>query len=502
MPTARKEKRIAIVGAGIGGLAAAIRLRAAGADVVVYEKNAAVGGRCNVLTDGGYQFDVGPSLLLMPDVFRELFAYAGDDFDRRVSMVKMEPNYRAQFADGSTLDMSSDLARMVPQLEAIEPGVAPRYYAFLRDAGLKYRYGRHEFVEKNFLKATDFFTLRNLGLLGTLGATTKLYTHVSRYFRDPRLRQVFSMQTMYLGISPFEAPAVYTLLPYTELAQDGLWFTRGGTYALPRAMEALARELGVVIHTNTAVERIVVEGDKATGVQVNGSLQPADVVLSNADLPYTYLDLLPPEARGPYTQPKLDSLAYTASAFMLYLGTDVRYDHLLHHNFFLGRDYRANFDAIFGTKTLPQDPSFYVNCPAHTDPSLAPPGGDNIFVLVPIPHLAPGGVDWAVEKERFTEKMYRLLEERAGLTDLGKHVVVEHIYTPHEWREKFNLRHGAAFGLAHGMRQVGYFRPPNRSPIVPNLYFVGASTTPGTGLPLVTIGARLVSERIAAEQGL
>jgi phytoene desaturase len=414
-------------------------------------------------------------------------------------MVKMEPNYRVRFADGSVLDVSSDLARMVPQLEAMEPGVAPRYYAFLRDSGLKYRYGRHEFVEKNFLKAADFFTARNLRLLNALGATKKLYPHVGRYFRDPRLRQVFSMQSMYLGISPYEAPAVYTLLSYTELAEDGLWFTMGGTYALPRAMAALAEEKGVRIHTDAPVSRIVVEGGRAKGIEVAGSLAPADVVLSNADLPYTYLDLLPPEARGPWTQPKLDRLAYTASAFMMYLGTDRRYDHLLHHNFFLGRDYRANFDAIFRTKTLPEDPSFYVNCPAHTDPSLSPPGGENLFVLVPIPHLSPQ-VDWTREKERYTEKMYRLLEERAGLMELGKHVVVEHIYTPHEWRDRFNLRHGAAFGLSHGMRQVGYFRPANRCPAVSNLYFVGASTTPGTGLPLVTIGARLVTERIFAEQ--
>ncbi len=494
-------KTVALVGAGIGGLAAAIRLRVLGCDVTVYEKNARVGGRCNLLEDGGFRFDVGPSLLLMPDVFRELFAFAGDDLDARLRLVKMEPNYRVSFADGTHLDMSSDLARMVPQLEAIEPGVAAGYYAFLRDAGLKYRHGRFGFVEKNFIKATDFFTARNLSLLGTLGATKKLYAHVSKFFRDPRLRQVFSMQSMYLGISPFEAPAVYTLLSYTEIAEDGLWFTMGGTYALPRAMEALAQEKGVVIHTNAPVERIVVENGKATGVMVNGAFAPADIVLSNADLPYTYLDLLPPEARGPYTEKKLDSLAYTASAFMMYLGTDVRYDHLRHHNFFLGKNYKANFDAIFHSKTLPTDPSFYVNCPAHTDPTLAPPGGDNVFVLVPIPHLS-SGVDWETEKERFTEKMYRLLEERAGMTDLGKHVVVEHIKTPFDWRDEFNLRHGAAFGLAHGMTQVGYFRPPNRCKNVPNLYFVGASTTPGTGLPLVTIGARLVSERIAAEQGI
>src|SRR4051812_32322079 len=210
--------RVAGVGAGVGGLAAAIRLRGRGYDGAVYEKNGTIGGRGNLLEDGGYRFDVGPSLLLMPDVFRELFAFAGENLDERVRMVKMEPNYRVRFGDGSVLDMSSDLARMVPQLEAMEPGVATRYYAFLADSARKYKHGRYEFVEKNFIKASDFFTARNLRLLNTLGATQKLYRHVSRYFRDPRLREVFSMQSMYLGISPYEAPAVYTLLSYTELA--------------------------------------------------------------------------------------------------------------------------------------------------------------------------------------------------------------------------------------------------------------------------------------------
>jgi phytoene desaturase len=221
--------KVAVIGAGIGGLAAALRLRVLGYDVAVYEKNERVGGRCNLLEDGGYRFDVGPSLLLMPDVFRELFAFAGADFDERVTLVKMEPNYRATFADGTTLDVSSDLARMVPQLEAIEPGVAGRYYAFLADARRKYRHGRHEFVEKNFLKASDFFTPRNLRLLGTLGATQKLYAHVARFFRDERLRQVFSMQSMYLGISPSRRPRSTRSFPTPSWPRTGSGFPTAGS---------------------------------------------------------------------------------------------------------------------------------------------------------------------------------------------------------------------------------------------------------------------------------
>ena len=233
-------KKVVIIGAGIGGLATAMRLAAQGFSVTVLEKNATVGGRANVREEAGYRFDTGPSLLLMTDVYRELFAACGEDFDSLVPLIKMEPNYRVHFGDGSTLEMSSDLATMVANLEKIEPGVAPGYYRFLEDASHKYRIGRKQFVEKNFAQATDFFTLKNLGLLNKLHALKGMYAHVSQFFRDDRLRQAFSMQSMYLGISPFAAPAVYTLLPYTELAEDGLYYPQGGIYALPTAMAQVA----------------------------------------------------------------------------------------------------------------------------------------------------------------------------------------------------------------------------------------------------------------------
>jgi len=489
------SQKVLIIGAGIGGLATAMRLQATGEfEVTVLEKNETIGGRANIREIDGFRFDTGPSLLLMTDIYRELFQFCGEDFDQWVKLIKMEPNYAVHFGDGSALEMSSDLARMIPALERIEPGVTSGYYRFLEDAGKKYRIGRKEFVEKNFNKATDFFTAANLKRLGQLNALDKLYTHVSRYFQSDRLRQAFSMQSMYLGISPFDAPAVYTLLAYTELAEDGLYYPEGGIYALPTAMAAVARRLGVVIETGRNVTQIAVQNGKARGVCVEGEILTADIIISNADLPYTYTDLLA-ERPTNRSEAAWKCQPFTSSAFMLYLGTDKLYPQLRHHNFYLSSDYRRNFEEIFDARVPPSDPSFYINAPGRSDPSVAPPGCDNLFILVPIPHLTDQMTWEDAQIERFKTKVYDRLEAR-GLMDLRKHVIVEEVVTPHEWRSQYNLKFGAAFGLSHGILQVGYFRPSNKSADVQGLYFVGASTVPGTGVPLVCLGAKLVTERI------
>lgn len=496
--TTQRLKTVVIIGGGIGGLATAMRLQAQGGyQVTLLEKNPTLGGRANTLSVDGFRFDTGPSLLLMTDVYRDLFAACGEDFDALVPLVKMEPNYRVHFGDGSQLEMSSDLVTMIANLEKIEPGVTAGYYRFLEDAGKKYRIGRKQFVEKNFNRAGDFFTAPNLLLLGKLNALDKMYAHVSKFFKDDRLRQAFSMQSMYLGISPYEAPAVYTLLPYTELAEDGLYYPQGGIYQLPTAMAAIARKLGVDIQTGRTVTQIMVRDGHARGVCVDGDLLPADIVVSNADLPYSYTDLLA-ERPAPYEEAGWKTQPFTSSAFMLYLGTDRQYPQLLHHNFFLSSDYKRNFDEIFHAKVPPRDPSLYVNCPSRTDPSVAPPGCDNIFVLAPIPHLTDQQQWDDTQIVRFKNKVYDKLEGW-GLTDLRKHVAVEQVVTPHEWRDQYNLKYGAAFGLSHGILQVGFFRPSNKAPHIDNLYFVGASTVPGTGVPLVCLGAKLVVERITAD---
>jgi len=481
----------------MGGLAAAIRLAALGFEVEVFEKNGQPGGRMGRLEADGFAFDTGPSLLLMTDTYRELFSFAGRNLEDYVRLIPLDGQYRVTFGDGDSMTIRRTLPELIQELERIEPGVAPRFYRFLEDACLKYRLGRSEFVERDFEGARDFFGLRNLRLLLKTKALGNYYRSVSRFFRTDKLRQAFSLQTMYLGLSPFEAPAVYSLLPYTELAEDGLWFPEGGMYSLIRAMEKLAEDLGVRIHLNTPVEEVVVVKDRARGVRVHGDEIAADAVLIGADLPYAYRELLPGSAAGDFGwRRKREKLEYTASAFMLYLGIDHKLDGMLHHNFYLSSRYRENFEQIFHEHRLPDDPSFYAVAPSKTEPRMAPEGMESLFVLVPVPHLGPN-VDWEREGPAFREKVYDLLEQRCGVG--RESVVYEKVRTPLDWRDEYNLERGAAFGIGHGILQVGYFRPPMVSRGIGGVYFVGASTRPGTGVPLVTIGARLVAERIGRE---
>src|ERR671938_142840 len=269
----------------MGSLAAAIRLGAMGFGVEVFEKNYQVGGRMGRLESSGFTFDTGPSLLLMTDTYRELFNFAGRDLDDYVRLIPLDGQYRVNFGDGDSLTVHRTLPEIIKELERIEPGVTPRFYRFLEDACRKYRLGRSEFVERDFEGAGDFFGLRNLRLLMKTKALGNYYRQVSKYFASEKLRQAFSLQTMYLGLSPFEAPAVYSLLPYTELAEDGLWFPEGGMYSLVEAMERLATELGVRFRLNSPVDEVVVAKGRACGVRVNGDESGADAVLVGADLP-------------------------------------------------------------------------------------------------------------------------------------------------------------------------------------------------------------------------
>jgi phytoene desaturase len=490
--------RTVIIGAGAGGLATAIRLQAAGHQVTVLERNTTVGGRANRWQCEGFRFDTGPTLLLMPDVYHELFHSAGRELSEYVDLVQVRPNYRITFGDGVAFDASTDLSALAQALDRIEPGADRRLRPFLRDAGYKYRIARERFISRNFLTGAQFATPRNLVELFRTGALRNLFRYAGRFFHDERLRLAFTFQTMYLGISPLSAPAIYALLPYTELA-EGIWYPRGGVYELMLAMRRLAEELGAEVRTGAQVESLDITENRVRGVRLaDGSTVAADVVVANADLPYAYRALVPERLRPDFSDRRLSGMRYTASAYMLYLGVDRRYEQLLHHNVFFARDYRANFDAIFKTHTLPDQPSLYVNAPAATDPSVAPPGCEALYVLVPVPHLKRRVIDWRREEPAFRRVVIDRLEA-LGLTDLRRRIVVERAVTPLDWRQMYNLAYGSAFGLAHDILQVGYLRPGNRAKRLTNLYFVGASTVPGTGVPLVILGSRLVAERILSE---
>ncbi|MBS2031134.1 MAG: phytoene desaturase [Deltaproteobacteria bacterium] len=480
-------ERVLIVGAGVGGLATAIRLQAAGKQVHVVERAQEVGGRCSRIRDGGFQFDVGPTLLLMKPVFEELFASAGRKLSDYLELSPCDPNYEIWFGDGESVVFSTQLREMQKELERLQPGAFGGYLRYLEEGRKGMAASLDRFVGRNFDSLAQFATPANLKTVLDVNAHRSLYSVVSRHFHDERLRIALSFQTMYLGISPYEAPGVYSLLPYTELA-DGIWFPKGGLYAVPQALERLARELGVTFELGKAVAKVEIENNVARGVHLaDGSRRSADTVVLNADLPYAYRELLPDSPL-----PRADKLKFTSSALMFYWGLDRQAPRLRHHNIFLA-DFADNFADIFERGRVPEDPSFYVNVATRSDASLGPAGRDGVYVLVPVPHLGPR-IDWDAEVKRVRE---RVLTRLAGAgCDLRGHIALEHVRTPKDWRDGLNLEHGAAFGLSHDLFQVGYFRPANQHARYKNVYFVGASTQPGTGLPMVVLSSRLTTERI------
>jgi phytoene desaturase len=487
-----------IIGAGLGGIATAARLARCGYEVTVLEKNATPGGRCGQLIRDGHRFDIGATLYLMPQVFAETYAALGERLQDHLDLRRIDPTYHIHFDDGTKFVPSADLNAMQAQLEAIEPGSSGALLRYLAEGHKHYHVSLQRFVGRNFYSLLEYFSPQNLPLLFQLKPLAKHYDNIGRYFRHPHLKAAFTFQNMYLGISPFDAPATYSLLQYTELV-EGVWFPMGGLYRVVESLVDIAEAHGVRFLYRKPVRQIQVNGNRATGVVLeDGSHLSADVIVANADLPYVYGHLLPDEAQAR----RLDRLTYTCSAIMFYWGLDKVYPQLEHHNVFLSGDYRASFDRIFEDKTLPDEPSFYIHAPARTDPAAAPGGQDTLLVLVPVGHLDKGvEQDWGALKARARSAVLSRLS-RIGVTDVEQHLKFEICYTPHHWARLYNLTKGAAFGLSHNFLQVGYLRPQNRHRRYHNLYFAGGSTHPGAGLPMVLLSARLTTERILKEMGV
>jgi len=487
-----------VIGAGLGGIAAAALLAQRGYQVTILEKNSTPGGRCSQLVRDGHRFDVGATLFLMPEVFAQTYALLGERMEDHLDLRRIDPTYRIHFEDGTVIALTSELNQLEAQLEAIEPSSFGGLLRYL-DAGRRhYHLALQRFVGRNFPHAWDYFNPGNLKLLLDLKPLFKHYTHIGHYFHDPRLKAAFTFQNMYLGLSPFDAPATYSLLQYTELA-GGVWFPMGGLYRVVESLTEIAAARGVRFVYDAPVRRIAVTDQRAVGVVLaDGARLGADVIIADADLPYVYTHLLPP---GPEAR-RLTQLQYTCSAIMFYWGVDQVVSQLGTHNVFLAGDYRGSFARIFHDHTLPEAPSFYVHAPARVDPAAAPPGQDTLFVLVPVGHMdAKSPQDWGVLERRARAAVLQRLSQ-TGLAGLEEHLKFELCYTPQNWWRLYNLQRGAAFGLSHNFRQVGYLRPHNRHARYHNLYFVGSSTHPGTGLPMVLLSAQLTTERIFQEVGL
>lgn len=490
------DTSILVIGAGVGGIAAAAHLARQGCRVTVLEKNARPGGRCGQFEREGHVFDTGPTLLVMPLLFESEFASLGAELRERLDLQRVDPTYRLVFDDGQDLALTSDLNVMRSRLEAIEPGSFAGFLRYIQEGHRHYHQAIDRLVNRDFRAATDFFSPTNLPLLFSLKPLVPHYANMAGYFSEPRLKAAFTFQDVYMGLSPFEAPATFSMMPYTELAH-GVWYPRGGMYRVVDALVAIAREAGVTFVFNAAVAHVDVSGNAVTGVTLaDGRRLIADVVLANADLPYVYNQLLPKEPRAD----ELSRKRYSCSAISFFWGVDHPVPELGAHTLFLADDYRENFVSIDRDHDLPDNPSLYVHAPARLDPAMAPDGQDTLTAIVPVGHIDPAHAqDWETLRETARAAVFKRLR-LLGITDLADHIKFEVNYTPLSWRKRYNLMRGATHGLCHNLLQLGYLRPHNRHDVYKNLYFVGASTHPGTGLPTALVSARLVTRRILEEQ--
>ncbi len=489
-------KKVIIIGGGLGGLSAAISLASAGFKVTLLEKNDKLGGKLNILTKDGFSFDLGPSILTMPQVFEELFARAGKKLADYVNLVNVEPHWRNFFEDGTVVDLCGDTERQAQEFGKLGADVHAQFLAFLA-----YSKALTEATERGyFAKGLDGFweLLKCYGPIQSLASFDVFRTMdqgVRRFVKHPKLVDILNYFIKYVGSSPYDAPALLNQLPYIQY-HYGLWYVQGGMYNLARAMEKLARELGIDFRLNTEVVEIRHDHGNATGVRLaNDETLSADLLVSNMEIIPAHQRLLSADAAK---MDKLKRFQPSCSGMVLHLGVNRRYPHLAHHNFFYSDHPKAHFNAIFHSHTLPEDPTIYLVAPVRDEPALAPAGCDIIKILPHITHLNPDkpltDSDYLAFRARVISKL-----ERMGLTDLSKHIVCEEYWTPKDIEARYYSNLGSIYGVVSDRNLNLGFKAPQRSTTINNLYFVGGSVNPGGGMPMVTLSGQRVADKILAD---
>jgi len=479
--------RAAVIGAGFGGLAAAIRLQAAGVATTVYEKRDRPGGRAYVFEADGFTFDAGPTVITAPVCIEELFMLAGRDLRDYAELVRLEPMYRLRWTDGYELDYTSDHDRMRAQIADKSPGDVAGYEAFLEYAERVFQEGYVNLAAKPFLDIASM--LRVAPQLLGLQSYRSVYSIVARYIRDPQLRQAFSYHTLLIGGNPFSTSAIYALIHALE-RRWGVFYVRGGTGALVGALARLFTELGGELRLNTAAAAITTRGCAATGVtDEHGANHDYDAVISNADIEHTYASLLRDEPRVNGMRTSLRRKRWSMSLFLVYFGLRGNYPGLAHHTILFGPRYRELLDEIFGGHEVPEDFSLYLHAPSVTDDSVAPPGCSAFYCLSPVPHLGNANIDWSEFAPRYRERIFDRLESEL-LPGLRERLVTCKTFTPRDFHTELNAWQGSAFSLEPVLAQSAWFRPHNRDRDIDRLYFVGAGTHPGAGVPGVINSAK------------
>lgn len=493
--------RVAVIGSGFGGLSVAIRLQAKGYQVKIFEKRDMAGGRAYVYREKGFTFDAGPTVITAPESLEELFALSGKKMSDYVEMIPVSPFYRLLWDDGYKFDYSNSETELFDQIRKKSPADEAGYRKFLK-------YSKEVFDEGyTKLAATPFLHIWSMVKVSPqlirLGAYRSVFSTVSQFIRDRHLREAFSFHSLLVGGNPFSTSSIYTLIHFLE-RNWGVFFPRGGTGALVRALVRYFEELGGEIALSSEIERIETKAGVVTGVKVAG--QPVWTcagVVSNGDVLHTYKDLLKDEPKARSSEKRLEKSDYSMSLFLIYFGTNKRYPQLAHHNVLFGPRYEGLLKDIFVTGgTLPKDFSLYLHAPTISDPDLAPPDSECFYVLAPVAHLGKLKIDWKVEGPKYAERIMQYMEEKY-LPGLRESVVVQKIFTPDDFKSELNSHLGAAFSLEPKLTQSAYFRQHNRDAKIQGLYFVGAGTHPGAGVPGVVNSAKatagLVFEDIRLE---
>lgn len=491
-------RKVVVVGAGPGGLAAALQLAHAGCKVTILERRERVGGRTSSIELDEFRFDCGPTFFLYPRVLSEIFQSIDRDLMAEVPMVRLDPQYRLTFGQGGKLDCTPDVDRMDQQIAAFSPSDAGSLRRFMDDNRVKLEKFR-PILESPFCSATDLLRPSMLAAAPHLHPLRSLGGELQRYFRDPRLVIAFGFQSKYLGMSPFQCPSLFSILSFLEY-EHGVWHPMGGCSRVSERMAEIAEEMGVTIRLNEPVQEVRMSGRRVTGLRTAQGTYDADAFVVNADFADWMTKTVPNRLRRRWSDEKIAGKRFSCSTFMLYLGIDGVYEDLPHHNIHISRDYEKNLREIEQEHVLSEDPSFYVQNPCVTDHTLAPRGHSGLYVLVPVTHQHPN-VDWSRESDRYRDLTLDAMSA-IGLSDIRKRIRVEHRITPANWQNDYAIYRGATFNLAHNLGQMLHNRPRNRFEELRGVYLVGGGTHPGSGLPVIYESSRISSRMLLRDLGI
>ena len=491
-------KKIIIIGAGLGGLAAACRLAKKGFSVTVLEKNETVGGKVNAVESGGYKFDTGASLVTLPHIFEELFEFCGEKLEDYLTFEKLEPICRYFWSDGTVFDASQSIEKTEEQISRIAPEDVGNFRKYLADAKRKYEIAERTFLSKSLNELPELLTPKNFPDLLKISSLKTLDKHNAGYFKSEKMRQLFNRFATYNGSSPYKIPATFALIPFVEFG-FGAWYARGGIYEIPKALEKLALELGVEFLFDSNVEKIFVENGRATGVKLANDLDDedflfADIIISNADAVVTYRELIEEKKRPNFSDKKLEKREPSSSGFVLLLGAKKKFPQLAHHNIFFSDDYKTEFRHIFDIRIPTPHPTIYVSASSATDDTQAPADSENLFVLVNVPYMR-WQVNWQFEAEAYRDVIVRKLE-KFGLENLSGALEFEEIITPEDFEDVYRANKGSIYGVSSNGILSAFRRIPNKSIDIENLYFTGGATHPGGGMPLVLLSGKMTSDLI------